>query len=298
MIVVPPIKLGAAQLLESNAPASPAWAADVTYAEDARVVQSELEYRSLAAENLGHDPMTSPEWWYALGTLNRLAAFDVSPRTQCVGPAQEPLVMRIKPGQRATTMGLLNVAASSVHVHIVDEIDDEVLHDETYQLAASAGTYWSWFFEALKQQRDLIITGLVPSTQAVITLTFTGLFGQPAAVGVIGMGLDLFVGTAQKGFQGGLQLRGKSYIDPNNNPVRPERGYSRTLSGNVEVERADTNRVMQTLSDLIGVPAIWILEESTNDYDSFTVYGDFERIAGRIDDYPFTSFSYDINGYQ
>lgn len=298
MIVVPPINLGAEQLLESNAPASPAWAADVTYAEDARVVRNELEYRSLAGGNLGKDPETSPEWWYGLGTLNRLAAFDVSPRTQCIGPADGPLVMRIKPGQRATTMGLLNLTASSVHVLIVDEIDGEELHNETYQLAVSGGTYWSWFFEPLKQQRDLIITGLVPSTQAVITLTFTGLYGQPAAVGVIGMGLELFVGTAQRGFQGGLQLRGKSYIDRNNNPVRPERGYSRTLSGDVEVERTETNRVMQTLSDLIGVPALWILEESTNDYDSFTVYGDFERVAARIDEYAFTSFSYDINGYQ
>ena len=298
MIVVPPIKLGDAQLLESNAPAFAEWVAGVAYEADARVVRSDLEYRSLAGGNLGKDPETSPDWWYPLGTINRLAAFDVSPRSQCIGPADGDLVMRIKPGQRVTTLGLLNLSSSSVHVHIVDEIDGEVLHDREYPLAGSAGTYWSWFFESLTQQRDLIITGLVPSTQAIITLTFSRLFGAPAAVGVVGMGRDLFVGNAEYGFQGGLQLRGKSYIDANDNPVRPERGHSRTLSGSVEVKREDTNRVMQYLSDLIGVPAIWVLSEDTDDYASFAVYGDFERVAAQIDNTETTTFSYDINGYQ
>lgn len=298
MIVVAPIKLGDAQLLQSNAPAFAAWVAETTYAVDARVVKSGAEYRSLASANKGRDPETSPDWWYPLGTTNRLAAFDVSPRSQCIGPAAGPLVIKIRPGQRVTTLGLLNLSASSMHVNIVDAIDGEELHDDEYPLATSAGTYWSWFFEPLKQKRDLVITGLVPSTQAVITLTFTPLFGNPAAVGVIGVGRDQYVGDATYGFQGGIQLRGKSYIDANDNPVRPERGHSRTLSGAVEVARLDVNRVMQYLTELIGVPAIWVLDEDTDDYASMVVYGDFERVAARIDNREITTFSYDLNGYQ
>lgn len=298
MIVIPPEELGVAQLVTTNAPDTAAWAPGTTYARDARVVDDGLEYRSLAVGNVGHKPATNPDWWYPLGTVNKLAAFDVSPRSQCLGPAGSDLILQIRPGVRCTALSLLNMSAASARVRIVDESDSEVLHDETYPLATSAGTYWSWFFEPLQQQSDIVLTGLVPSTRARIELTFERLYGNAAAVGVVATGRDLYVGEAELGFQGGLQLRGKSYIDRNDNPVRPERGHSRTLSGTVVVERQDVNRVMQWLKNLIGVPAVWVLDEESGDYTSLTAYGDFERVAARIDNHATSVFSYDINGYQ
>jgi len=296
MIVLPSV-IKPEHLVNANVAAIPLWDANISYALDARVVQADIEYRSLVAGNKGHSPDTSPVHWYGIGTTNRLAAFDSSPSSQCIGPAGAPLVLQLDTGMRCTSLGVLNASAASLHVHSVDQGSGEVLNDETYTLAASRGTYWSWCFESLQRIRNLYVPGLVPSTRALVTLTFEPLFGT-AAVGVVVLGREEFIGHAQWGFSGGRALRSEGYIDKYKNPVRTERGSTRKLRGNVVVPTADFNRTMDLCDDLVGVPAMWVLDEKSGDYRSLDLYGDFEDITANADNGVDTMFQLELNGYQ
>jgi hypothetical protein len=74
--IVPPVAIGAAQIVASNVVEVPpaAWASGTTYAlNDQRTVFSGVSsttadvYQSLQAGNLGHVPASSPTWWKWLG---------------------------------------------------------------------------------------------------------------------------------------------------------------------------------------------------------------------------------------
>src|SRR5581483_8826240 len=68
--IVAPFAVTPAALVTANVPepaGNAAYAGGTTYAAGNQVVEAKISYVSLQNGNTGHDPATSPTWWWPIG---------------------------------------------------------------------------------------------------------------------------------------------------------------------------------------------------------------------------------------
>lgn len=313
MIAVKPADITRAKLVTTNAPDQPLFDPGATYATGAVVRVGDEAFRSIADANTGHPPATSPLWWDSLGACNQLAMFDTSPTTPTIGPVDAvgnpmPLVVGFRPGIRCSAIGLLRVLGASAVARVYTDQGGTLLHEDSSQLVTSFGTYYSWCFEALQQTPDIVFWDIAATNNPYIEITITPARGIPAQIGVVVAGRQTPCGKAEYGFQRGAELRGRSYINKQGNPVRLDRGFRKTVSGTLIVNNrggvgfpmeaeVSYNRVNNFLDESIGVPMLWVLDKRLDDYRSAVIFGDYERTSMSLNDHFSSKLSIDINGY-
>lgn len=311
MIATKPIPITRAKLISTTAVDEPLWSATTTYGLGATARVVDTAWQSLAADNVGHPPETSPLWWDTAGPANALAMFDDSPATYTEGPmlngAPQPLVVHIQPQARISALGLLNMVGSLVQLQIYASQAGPLIEQHQQVLATSLGTYHSWTFDPLQQVPDALFFDLGSSNAPHVVITLHPVGAMPARIGLCAMGRQTAVGVAEYGFARGSELRGKGYLDKNDNPVRLDRGHKKTSSGTLVVNNrpnassgipieATYDRVQTFLDQNIGVPMLWALNKSLGDHKSAVLFGDYERTNMVINDYPTSRLSIDING--
>ena len=314
MIAIRPAQITRANLISSSAVDQPNYSAATTYTQGAEVVFNDLLYQSLAPENFGHQPDTEPLFWRLIGAPNSMSMFDSSPTTMTIGPVDGagnplPLTVAVAPGLRCSAVGLLRVVGGVVTVRVYKSQGGELLHETSRNLNTTRGTYYSWVFEPTLQTPDVLFWDLSSNNSPYVTMTIEPVSGQRVQVGLCVFGRQVPVGIAEYGFVQATELRGRSYLDSNGNPVRIDRGYRKTISGTLIVNNdpyarwtgvpmeASYNRVQSFLESSIGMPMLWALSKDMDDYRSAILYGDYERTTLTIDNHSTSSLSIDINGY-
>ena len=314
MIAIRPAQITRSKLVSSTAVDQPAYNAATTYSLNAEVVFGDLLYQSLTADNIGHQPDISPLYWRLLGVPNSMAMFDSSPATMTVGPVDGagnplPLVVSVAPGLRCSAAGLLRVVGGLVTVRVYKSQGGELLHEAQRNLNTTRGTYYSWVFEPTLQTPDVLFWDLSSNNTPYVTMTIDPVSGERVQVGLCVFGRQVPLGVAEYGFAQGTELRGRSYLDSNNNPVRIDRGYRKTITGTVVVNNdpyaqgtgvpmeASYNRVQSFLESNIGIPMLWALDKNLDDHRSAILYGDYERTTMTIEDKTTSKLSIEINGY-
>ena len=296
MVVIPPVTVTPAMLISSNAVDEPAWVVGTTYALGAVVSRNNRKWESLQAGNVGKTPGAEPLWWLDSGASNRMAAFDVSPRT--VTKAVGNLTMTIATGKRFTDLALLGVKGRRVTLTLRDGPGGPIFFGpSTISTMSSAGTYWAFCFGDIEQVttaswKDLPSLSTTHATIEVETDSLTAV----AEVGVVAIGRSLYIGEAQYGFSTNFEDRGRYYDDIDGNPVALDRGFSNGASGVVQSTHQQYNGLVQFCRQYIGVPCIWfpVVDESL--LAQSAVYGRFSSISIGIDGPSHITYNLEISG--
>lgn len=291
MIVIPPIDCTSGALSATNAVDLAAYAAGTTFAFDAVCSYAKRNWISVQAGNFAHTPGTDTLWWVDNGPINSLAMFDTSVQTATTrtGGLQWTLAVG-----RFTSIGLMGLVGQSVTVAIRDGAT--VIFSETRTLASSAGSYYSFCLDTFFQTSETAFYGLPSTPLATVTIGIAG--PGITSCGLCVIGKQFFAGNAQYGFSVPLEDRGRHYLDALGNPVNVERGYSKGVSGTIETDRVNFNRLTAFFAEHIGEPMLWVATPDQSDLISSTVFGRYVRAVPVISSQSQITASLEIAGYR
>lgn len=270
MIVIPRTEITPAMLLSTTAVDEPQWSGTHTYALYDRCAVGQERYVSLQPNNVGHSPSEPGSlWWRADGPVNRLRMLDTSPQT--LTEVGGNTVVHVQPGRFCTAILLTGVGGITATLEVFDGL--ALLQTRTQSIITSDGTEYGYYFGDTVRLTDVVWLDLpVTATSYRITVT-----GTHTSVGVLLMGRAANIGQAEKGASIETRLRGRDYIDANDNPVATDKGFSRELSCTLVTERAQFGRVKALMEGLVQTHAGWVVAPGVGDYDSAVIVGRFQR---------------------
>lgn len=287
MKTIRPFEITDAALLSTNIVETDyaAYSDVTTYALAARAIITtdgwHYVYESLQAGNVGHAPSQTgdTEWWARVGKTNRWRMFDQS--ITSVSSNANSIAVSLQTVGRCNALALLNVSAASVNVKVTDAVEG-VVYDRTISLVSNAGVadWYSWFFEPLQRDSDVVLMDLPPYTDAVIDITLTDT-GGTVSCGCCVVGLQRDIGATLWGMQIGIDDYSVKKRDEWGNLTIVERDYNRTAKIIVLVDKGKVDALDRYLASIRAQPYVWVGSEA---YKSTVVYG------------PFDSFSIDIAG--
>lgn len=277
------IRAGGVTLPEDN---SPAWSQTVTYALGARVHVPDAKrvYESAQGSNVGKDP-TAPAnqfnaagtatWWIDLGPTNRAAMFDSVISTPTAGAS--PFEITLRPGA-FNGIAMFNLDADRLDIEVTDPESGAVIYSYGAPLEGTAPVdYYEYFFEPFKPQTQFIATGIEPYASARVRITLTKATGM-ARVGMLAIGDLKPLGVPQRGAS--VEPVDYSYVstDSFGNTKVKRRSSATGMSVQARMDIDDANTVLETVKDLLGVPAVVIGSRAAG-YEAMTVFG---LLSGRL----------------
>jgi len=275
--MTPVIDVTDAILVSSTVPETdhPVWAVGTTYALAANVIKGHKIWESVQAGNLGNDPETDDGTWWTEGlATNRWKVFDGYLQDQTSQATSAEWVLT--PGQYFDTVAFLNINAAAVQIVIDDPAEGEV-YNETYDLVDNSAVFdgWSYFFAPIIQRSNFCVSDLPPYQSATMTITFTG---TTVFVGQIAMGLAEVLGFTSNQMPIGIEDYTRLNEDTFGRTSPVVRGYARTATPMVVVDRARVRYLERVVADQRGIPTIWSFD--TPDGASDLVYlGFFRRFS-------------------
>lgn len=277
--VLAPIPITDALFISSTAPETDyaAWASGTTYASGAFCISTVTHrvYQSQAAGNIGHDPTDinnragATVYWTDYGPTNKWAMFDGEASTQTV--IASPLTVVLRPGY-FNSLYLAGLDAETIAITIKDAPSGATIYSYTGALEGSApADYYEYFFDRFKPQTDFIVGGIDPYNTMEVTLTLTKTTG-PVKCGVLAVGDLRPLGQTQYGAK--AKPKTYSYIktDDFGNTKIVRRKATTDMSATAWMELAEANTVLQTIRDLLDVPAVWIGTDLP-EYGGLRVFG-------------------------
>lgn len=268
MKLINPVAVSGGVLADSNVSEETAWAIGTTYALDASVRVGATLYQSQAGSNVGNDPATDDgTWWVATGAANRWKMFDNAVNTQT--ERADSIEVELAPTGFVDALALLNVSAATAQV--VFTVDGTDIFDQTYTLLDDSAVidWWTYFFEPIRRQTDLAITGIPSyySPEITVTLAESGatvkcgalVIGQLATIGVTGMGASI-----------GYDDFSRVVEDEFGVSALIKRDYRRRGNYPVKIENTALDGVFRLLTEIRGTLVVWIPSDT---YGSTFTYG-------------------------
>lgn len=256
-----------------------AWSNITPYVEGDRVylTSTHLIYECLIAHtgtspDTSIAPVASPKW-LVFGATNKYRAFDAKWGTQTT--AASTLTLTLAPGVPITSLGLINLAGSNVHVRCT--VGVEVKYDEYYILQTDVGVYsWDTYFLApIVAQDDLVMNDLLPYATQVIEITIIG----PSTVGIgnVTMGANINLGHLQYSPTIGIVSYSTKEFDDYGNVIIVPRAYAKRFSCSIAIDTSFVDQIASILASVRDTPCLWA--GSGSDFSSLIVWGfvkDFE----------------------
>ncbi len=238
-----------------------AYAGGTTYALIDRCVVGEIVYESRQAGNMGHAPAASPDWWRAVGPINKMAMFDRRVGSLTVHP--DKILVTIAPGAVIDTLSLRNLAAGWVSVTQTDPTDG-VVYTETLDLTEPVGDAWEYAFDPIICSPDALFTGFLPYYSSTITVEIDNT-GADAACGLFVTGLATEAGAAR--YDASDEIDDYSLVQPDAWGVRDivERDYADDAEMLVEVQADRSPQFRRLLASRRAQPTLVILADHRPD---------------------------------
>jgi len=253
----------------------PVWDISTTYDLADNVIKNHKIYESVQASNLGNDPEADDGTWWTEGlATNRWKVFDGYLQDQASQATSAEWALT--PNQYFDTVAFFNISAGSVQVVVDDPTEGEV-HNETYDLIDNTGVFdgWSYFFTPIIQRSNFCVSDLPPYAAASITITFTG---DAILVGQIAIGLAEVLGFTANQMPIGIEDYTRLNEDAFGRTSPAVRGYARTATPMIVVDRSRVRYLERIVADQRGIPTIWSFD--TPDGENDLVYlGFFRRFS-------------------
>jgi len=301
MKFIRPTAINDARLTSSTVPETDfaAWAAGTPYALGAKVIRTSTHriYERVIAGTTATAPELDAVNWLNIGPTNRWAMFDAKMGT--VTTAANSLTVVLAPG-RVNSLALLGVDASQVSVTLV--ANSETVYSASFDLDSgnSVGNWYEYFYEPIYQQTELVITDMLDAAlldipaygEGVLTVTLSRP-GGTVACGMLVVGLVTTIGETQHGAQVSIRDYSRKEVDQFGNYDLDPRDYSKRISAEVVVERAQVDNVVKTVSRYRATNVVWI---GSTEYGCLVAFGFMSDWRLVIENPARSKFSTEIEG--
>ncbi|KRC20161.1 hypothetical protein [Acidovorax sp. Root219] len=290
MRVLPSLTVTPAMLLSTTVALedpSPVWAAATAWAKDdlCHRVETHLVYRRITAGTTATAPELDPANWKAIRPTNKWAMFDHLRSTQTT-VSGGPLTVVLQPGQRADSLGLLNLVGSRAKIQ-VHQGSTLITEREQSLIQHTVQNWYEYFTGDPEQRPSLVVWDLPPFRDAKITVTIEPASGV-ASCGRLSVGMGVNVGEVE--------------WNPENDALnfsRIERDFDGALTPDVtliarrsvpkanlrvRIDAANVPRMLRLREQLNAVPALWAgwTRYPNSPYaEAFLLYGIYRRFPIR-----------------
>jgi hypothetical protein len=254
-------------LVSSSVPITePPYSSSATFAKDVVVYDpaTYLTYLSLIAGNTGHALSDTSAWGPLNKAVNRMLMFDKVVNSQTVAP--DSITVVVRPGELVNTLGLLNVAGSSVTVSQTEsgysQTKNLVRHDVL--------TWYDWYYEEPIREGDVIFDGIPPYANSVLSVSVSNP-GDQAAIGRFHLGKARTIGQTAWDFTGGILSYSSSSTDTFGNVTMVKRDNSPVLNFEVYIPKGYESEAYRLLRKEYTDVEIMVI--GAEDYSMTFAYG-------------------------
>ena len=243
------------------------WAAATSYVvgQEAILTTTHRVYTNLIAGVNATSPEialtgSTPRWLDTRPT-NKWAAFDAQVSTQTA--VVTPLTYVMRPGL-FNAIAFYGLDGATLTVTVKDMVGGTVVYSYTTDLSSLPIDHYDYYFGVIKLLSKAFCKGITPYADPEVTISITAGAGVTVKAGMIAVG-DLRTLVSIDG-TGGTQYGAKakpitySYIstDVYGNSKIIRRNKSTDMDIRVVVPAADADSALQTIQDVLDVPAAWI----------------------------------------
>lgn len=222
-------------------------------------------YQSAQAANTGH-PVSDAAWWVRVSAINKLRMFDGKVGAQTENA--DTIAVEVTPGVVVGALSLRNLEALTVTVTQSTGAEGDIF-TRTVDLDEPVGDWFEYWFSEIERQREVVVTGLLPFTDAVISVLIDNA-GNTAKCGELLIGPAMEPGTAEFGLSDGID--DYSVITPDAFGVRDivERDFADNMEMTIWVQSNRSPAFRRVLTENRARP---ILVVSTDARPDAQVYG-------------------------
>jgi hypothetical protein len=244
-----------------------------TYAVEEQATAGDAVYQSVQAGNIGH-AVTDSSWWVRVGVINKLRMFDRKVGAQTENP--DSIEVEITASAVVDVVSLRNVDALSVTVKQTTVPEGEIF-SKTIELDEAVADWYEYWFNDINRQTDVVVAGLLPYTDAVLTVTIENT-GNTAKCGELLVGPAMQPGTAELGLTDGID--DYSLIAPDTFGVRDivERDYADNMELTIWVETARSPAFRRLLTENRARPILVVPTDARPDAQVYGLAESWRRI--------------------
>lgn len=299
MNIIPPLLIGDDELLSSNIPEDEIalWDATTSYSRGDKVTFDKIIWESVIAAgetstgDTPGDPETTPPKWQNTGFANRWRAFDgrVSQAVKSSntftwdGTTYNGIYYEILPGEIYDSLAMFGTVASLIFIRVTDPVEG-IIYDREIDNISNDGIvdWYSYFFSPIETNNDIIYDDLPSYRQAKIEIGLVTEGDLDAQVSEIVLGARIEIGCTRFGPRFGiLDFSIKERDDFGNDEIM-ERGFSKSVTFDVRIERDRVDYVQRILSRYRAKPVVYNVLEGLQSSLIYGFYRDFEVILPNI----------------
>lgn len=277
--IIDPITITESMLITCDVPEAdfPVYSAAALYGVGDKVIHAHGIWQSARADNVGQTPgdAASATSWSYVSATNRYKCLDAKRSSQTVQAGG--MVYRIRPGQVADGLTLLNVVADTVRVRVIDPVLG-VKIDRTVSMFGNVRSCspYAWFFARRSRKTRVLMLDLPPIHRADIEVTLTVSDGD-AALGLLALGYVDLLGIGVKyGLRLGIQDFSKNTTNEWGDTEFQVLAYAETASVPLVIDNKELDATKDRLAELRGRPLIVIAVERYACTAIFCWIGEFE----------------------
>lgn len=248
------------------------WSSATTYTLGQKVRYNNIVYESLQNSNLNRQPDTNPTFWLNLGYDNLHAQFDNSTSTGTSGTNE--LTFLVKQAS-IDAITLINVDAYVVEFAIVDQTTGELIDNATFGLTGGNVVDWYqyFFFDPLTKRTQIVIPGIPPIVNGLITIRLRTTTGVAIKLGTYVGGVTTQLGNLQESPSVGIIDYSRKETDEFGNFTFVQRNYSKRLSAEIWFNNTSLNNVQRFLTEIRATPVVWVGSTDPEFEEALVVYG-------------------------
>lgn len=274
---------GTGLIYTSVTDATAVYSSGTTYALGVKVRYVNKIWESLQASNTNHQPDTSPTWWLDSGPDNMHAAFDTTISTVSSTVTQMTFVVKLG---AISSAALINVKAATARLAITDPTEGNV-YSSIYGLSGSNIFDWYQYFfnDPLVERTQIIYSDIPLYENSLVTIRLDNSTGDAITLAQAIFGKINDLGGTQYGANTGITDFSIKQTDEFGNVSFLQRAFSKKLSAQVYVTKAELNRVQNFLYSIRAKPSVWIASDDPNYEETLIIYG-YYRDFSTVISYP------------
>lgn len=260
-----------------------AWNAATNYTVGTQVIRTTAATHKIYENLIAGVNATAPEnaltgvtpRWLEISPTNKWAMFDGLVGTATTQATSMTYILA--PG-RCNSVALLEVDATLVELSL--NVSGETVYSASMDLAGGnlVGDWYQYFYEPVYQQDAVVVTDLVDATlldlpaysEGILTVRISKTSGD-VSCGALVVGLYANLGLTQYNPKIGIRDYSRKTTDEFGRTTVVQRGYSKTMGVDVDVDSADVDYVTRVLAQYRSTPLVWVGAGSL--YTSMIIYG-------------------------
>jgi len=265
------------------------WSAGVAYSVGAKVkVTNGLwpfrEYESMADDNTGNVPISTPSKWLDLGPINRHSMFD--DRTGTITTNAGGIDVTVEPGSAFDTIALINLFG-------VSSVEITVTRLGQTLFSANESVVLDSLFSDSDYCDALIFRPNIAQSDASVRIKLNG---SSVGCGHCMIAKSIYLGDCQYGASTSIEDYSTKEKDSFGVAYLMQREFSKKLSVEISFPTDQYDSINRGLAALRATPALWDANGEGDYFQSLVVFGFLESFAPTIAYHSRSHCSIDVEG--